>query len=105
MSSPTKSGVPAARRIPSSPHRLEPGEEHRHEWAKVDATIRGLLDHGQTLVIPGVPLYATGEEVVLFLHRTPIGYLRTNGYEQGRHRMRDRAETARLKARVRSRLR
>jgi hypothetical protein len=64
----------------------------------------GTLD-GQTLVIPGVPLYATGEEVVLFLHRTPIGYLRTNGYEQGRHRVRGRAETARLKARVRSRLR
>ena len=64
----------------------------------------GTLD-GHTLVIPGVPQYAKGEEVVLFLHRTPIGYLRTNGYEQGRHSVRDRADTLRLKARVRSRLR
>jgi hypothetical protein len=64
----------------------------------------GALD-GRTLVIPGVPQYTPGEEVVLFLHRTPIGYLRTNGYEQGRHRVRDRAASARLKARIRSRLR
>jgi hypothetical protein len=64
----------------------------------------GALD-GMTLTVPGAPRYATGEEVVLFLHRTPIGYLRANGYEQGCHRVRDRARTARLKDRVRSRLR
>lgn len=64
----------------------------------------GTLD-GETMAIPGVVRYSRGDEMVLFLRRTPIGYLRTNGYEQGRYRVRDRAQTASLKARVRSRVR
>jgi hypothetical protein len=55
--------------------------------------------------IPGVVHYSRGDEMVLFLRRTPLGYLRTNGYDQGRYRVRDRIQAARLKDRVRSRLR
>lgn len=34
--------------------------------------------------IAGAPRYRIGEEVVLFTTRTPIGYLRTSGWGQGR---------------------
>jgi hypothetical protein len=34
----------------SSSHGLEPAEEHRHERANLDPTIRRLLDQGQLLV-------------------------------------------------------
>ena len=34
--------------------------------------------------IAGTPRYRIGEEVVLFTTRTPIGYLRTSGWGQGR---------------------
>lgn len=34
--------------------------------------------------IAGAPRFSVGEEVVLFLSRTPIGYLRTCGWGQGR---------------------
>jgi hypothetical protein len=63
----------------------------------------GTLD-GYTLAIPGVVQYRVGEEVVLFLHRTPIGYLRTNGYHQGKLAVASRAQAATLKAGVRRRL-
>ena len=64
----------------------------------------GTLD-GYTLVIPGVVQYRVGEEAVVFLHRTPIGYLRTNGYHQGKYPVRTVAETGALKSAIRSRIR
>jgi hypothetical protein len=40
---------------------------------------------GETeLQIAGTPHYAKGEEVVLFAERTPLGYLRTCGWGQGK---------------------
>ena len=35
--------------------------------------------------IAGTPRYSVGEEVVLFATRTPIGYLRTAGWGQGKY--------------------
>jgi len=34
--------------------------------------------------ISGAPDYAVGEEAIVFLYRTPIGYLRATGYGQGK---------------------
>jgi len=40
---------------------------------------------GETAMqIAGAPQYEIGDEVVLFLHRTPIGYLRSSGWGQGK---------------------
>jgi hypothetical protein len=40
---------------------------------------------GETAMqIVGTPQYEVGEEVVLFANRTPIGYLRTCGWGQGK---------------------
>lgn len=40
---------------------------------------------GETAMqIAGAPRYEVGEEVVLFLNRTPIGYLRSCGWGQGK---------------------
>jgi hypothetical protein len=44
----------------------------------------GTLD-GRSMEIQGTPRYHEGEELILFLYRTPIGYLRTVGYGQGRY--------------------
>ena len=44
----------------------------------------GSLD-GVTMRISGAPDYATGEELIVFLYRTPIGYLRATGYGQGKY--------------------
>jgi hypothetical protein len=35
--------------------------------------------------ISGAPEYAVGEEAIVFLYRTPIGYLRATGYGQGKY--------------------
>ena len=48
----------------------------------------GSLD-GVNQLFSGVTPYAPGEEVVLFLYRTPIGYLRTVGGPQGKVRVRE----------------
>jgi hypothetical protein len=37
-----------------------------------------------TLLVPGAARYTPGEEVGVFLYRTPIGYLRTTNYGQGK---------------------
>jgi hypothetical protein len=37
--------------------------------------------------VEGVPQYQAGEEVVLFLYRTPIGYWRARGMGQGKFRV------------------
>ena len=39
---------------------------------------------GLTQYIPGTVTFRAGEEVALFLYRTPIGYLRTVGWGQGK---------------------
>jgi hypothetical protein len=39
---------------------------------------------GVTLYVPGATHYAVGDEVSVFLYRTPIGYLRTANYGQGK---------------------
>ena len=44
----------------------------------------GSLD-GLTMRISGAPDYAVGEEAIVFLYRTPIGYLRATGYGQGKY--------------------
>jgi hypothetical protein len=38
----------------------------------------------QGMMIPGTPQYNVGDEVVLLVWRTPIGYLRTSGWGQGK---------------------
>ncbi|MBM3814556.1 MAG: hypothetical protein FJW20_23260 [Acidimicrobiia bacterium] len=43
----------------------------------------GTLD-GVTMEISGSVKFQTGEELVLFLYQTPIGYWRTTGYWQGK---------------------
>jgi hypothetical protein len=40
--------------------------------------------HGVTLQAPGATEYRAGEEVAVFLYRTPIGYLRTTNYGEGK---------------------
>jgi hypothetical protein len=44
----------------------------------------GSLD-GVSMSISGTPDYAVGEEAIVFLYRTPIGYLRATGYGQGKY--------------------
>lgn len=46
----------------------------------------GTLD-GVTLLIPGGTRYQIGEEVGVFLYKTPIGYLRTTNYGEGKFTM------------------
>lgn len=43
----------------------------------------GSLDGLHTQIV-GAPRYAVGEEVVVFADKTPIGYLRTCGWSQGK---------------------
>lgn len=43
----------------------------------------GVVD-GLAMKVAGVPEYRDGEEVVLFLHSTPAGYLRCYGLAQGK---------------------
>ena len=74
--------------------------ENRFIWThyeiKVGATLKGQIQasvvvgepggtlHGVTLLAPGATQYTVGEEVSVFLYRTPIGYLRTTNYGQGK---------------------
>jgi hypothetical protein len=39
---------------------------------------------GMTMAAPGTVEYTDGEEIVVFLHSTPLGYWRTFGYGQGK---------------------
>jgi hypothetical protein len=43
----------------------------------------GVVD-GIGMSVEGAPRYPTGEEMVLFLYRTPVGYWRARGMGQGR---------------------
>jgi hypothetical protein len=49
----------------------------------------GGFKDGMTMAAPGTVEYTDGEEVVAFLHSTPIGYWRTLGYSQGKFSIRD----------------
>ncbi|MGI8989256.1 MAG: hypothetical protein ACR2I2_06700 [Bryobacteraceae bacterium] len=44
----------------------------------------GTVD-GMTMVIPGTVQFPEGQDLLLFLYKTPIGYLRTVGEEQGEY--------------------
>jgi hypothetical protein len=44
----------------------------------------GSLD-GVSMSISGAPGYALGEEAIVFLYRTPIGYWRATGFGQGKY--------------------
>jgi hypothetical protein len=60
----------------------------------------GSLD-GVNQQFSGAVSYSAGEEVVLFLYRTPIGYLRTTGGLQGKVSAGPRLDLWRFTARVR----
>lgn len=55
-------------------------------WNVVVSETGGSLD-GRSMEIQGTPRFRAGEELILFLYRTPSGYLRTVGYGQGRYDM------------------
>ena len=67
-----------------------------HYELQVSDTIKGLpnvklvvsepggIIGGTEMQIVGAPSYQVGDEVVLFLNRTPIGYLRSCGWGQGK---------------------
>lgn len=59
----------------------------------------GALDGVQQLFSGATP-YAVGEHVVLFLYRTPVGYLRTRGGPQGKFSIQNDASLAALKVRI-----
>jgi hypothetical protein len=59
----------------------------------------GTIDGVRQLFSGAVP-YGIGEHVVLFLYRTPIGYLRTRGGPQGKFSIRSDAALAALKASI-----
>jgi hypothetical protein len=74
--------------------------ENRFIWThyeiKVDSTLKGQAEanvvvgepggtlKGVSLLVRGSTPYTLGEEVSVFLYRTPIGYLRTTNYGQGK---------------------
>jgi len=53
----------------------------------------GSLDGVHTQIV-GAPRYAIGEEVVVFADETPIGYLRTSGWSQGKFQVSSRGAAA-----------
>lgn len=78
-------------------------EGHQYIWTHYEVQVADRLKGGPpgTLVISepggivgetalqiaGTPQYEVGEEVVLFAERTPLGYLRTCGWGQGKFRV------------------
>jgi hypothetical protein len=74
--------------------------EHRFIWThtqiKINGTLKGKSQavitvsepggtaDGMTMQIPGATVYTPGENVHVFLYRTPLGYMRTTGYGQGK---------------------
>ena len=53
---------------------------------------------GVSMNIAGTPRFAPGEEAVLFLYQTPIGYLRTTGWGQGKYNISERRVHTNLRA-------
>jgi hypothetical protein len=74
--------------------------ENRFIWThyeiKVGSTLKGRAQvnvvvsepggtlNGVTLLVPGSTPYTVGEEVSVLLYKTPIGYMRTTNYGQGK---------------------
>jgi hypothetical protein len=56
--------------------------------------------NGVTLLVPGGTPYKVGEQVSVFLYRTPIGYLRTTNYGQGKFILPDGASRTDFRSRV-----
>jgi len=52
--------------------------------SEIIASEPGGTFNGLSMEIAGAVTFQTGEEVVLFLYQTPIGYWRTSGYWQGK---------------------
>lgn len=85
-------------------HSVEWDSSHRFLWTHYSVEITDVLKgsrgsaitisepggtrDGLTMSISGVAQFADGEEVVVFLHRTPIGFWRTYGYGQGKFSVR-----------------
>jgi len=51
----------------------------------VEVSVPGGILDGVGMRIAGTVSFAQGEEVLLFLERTPLGYLRATGYWQGKY--------------------
>ena len=76
-----------------------------HDWLKAGATGRTLIlsepggtVDGLTMRIAGAVPYEPGEHVVLFLYRTPVGYLRVTGYGQGKYSVLATSSEQRIRA-------
>lgn len=85
-------------------HSVEWDSSYRFLWTHYSAEVKDVLKgsssgaitiseaggtrDGITMSIPGAVQFADGEEVVVFLHRTPIGLWRTYGYGQGKFSVR-----------------
>ena len=75
--------------------------DHKYIWTHYELAVSGALkgSAGATVVvsepggvvgnqgmnIAGAPAYQTGEQVLVFLHRMPNGFLRTTGWTQGKY--------------------
>jgi hypothetical protein len=95
--------------------------EHRFIWTHSELAIREVLKgrpnttitisepggtvNGLTMQVPGVVQFAAGEEVVVFLHDTPLHYWRVRGWTQGKYRFTAQADLAAFKLRIRELLR
>jgi hypothetical protein len=85
-------------------HSVEWDSSHRFLWTHYSVEIADVLKgprgsaitisepggtrDGLTMSVAGVAQFADGEEVVVFLHRTPIAFWRTYGYSQGKFSVR-----------------
>jgi len=94
----SQSDVIVSGRVVRSWAALDP--ENRFIWTHYEIKVTNILKgpaqasieiaepggalHGVTQIIPGSTSYAAGEQVSIFLYRTPIGYLRTTNYGQGK---------------------
>lgn len=83
-------------------------QEHRFIWTHYSLQVSDVLKGkpplaltlsepggtvgGQGMAVADVTRYANQEEVVVFLHRTPIGYWRPYGWGQGKYTVRQSAE-------------
>ncbi len=56
--------------------------------------------NGVTLLVPGATPYNLGEQISVFLYRTPIGYLRTTNYGQGKFILSDNPSRTAFRSRV-----
>lgn len=74
--------------------------EHRFIWTHTEIKVAGQMKgkvptmltvsepggtaDGLTMQIPGATAFSSGEHVHVFLYKTPLGYMRTVGYGQGK---------------------